>query len=38
MVTKNSIKYFIGYGENGDVTGLCIKLPRMIGYLICLTL
>ena len=38
MVTKNSIKYFAGYGDTGDVRGLCIKLPRMIGYIICLTL
>ena len=32
--TKNSLKYFIGYNEEGDVIGpLLLKLPQMIGYL-----
>ena len=30
--TKNSFKYFIGYNDNDVITPLCIKLPKMIGY------
>ena len=29
------IKYFIGYDNNGAIRPLCIKLPQMIGYVIC---
>ena len=32
--TKNSLKYFIGYNDNDVVRSLCIKLPKMIGYVI----
>ena len=32
--TKNSLKYFIGYFDEDDVTRpLLLKLPQMIGYL-----
>ena len=33
-VTKNSLKYFIGYNDDDDdvIRPLCIKLPQMIGY------
>ena len=32
--SKNSLKYFIGYNEEGDVIRpLLLKLPQMIGYL-----
>ena len=30
--TKNSHKYFIGYNDNDNIRGLCIKLPQMTGY------
>ena len=30
--TKNSIKYFIGYNDDGVIRPLCIKLPQVIGY------
>ena len=30
--TKNSFKYFIAYNDNDAVRPLCIKLPRMTGY------
>ena len=30
--TKNSIKYFIGYNDDGVIRLLCIKLPQVIGY------
>ena len=29
--TKNSLKYFIGYNDNGVIRPLCIKLPLMTG-------
>ena len=29
---KNSLKYFIGYNDDGVIRSLCIKLPQMIGY------
>ena len=29
---KNSFKYFIGYNDNDIIRPLCIKLPRMTGY------
>ena len=29
--TKNSLKYFIGYNDNGVIRPLCIKLPQMTG-------
>ena len=29
---KNSFKYFIGYNDNDMIRPLCIKLPRMTGY------
>ena len=29
---KNSIKYFIGYNDDGVIRPLCIKLPQVIGY------
>ena len=31
-VTKNSLKYFIGYNDDDAIRPLCIKLPQMIGY------
>ena len=31
-VTKNSLKYFIGYNDDDVIRPLCIKLPQMIGY------
>ena len=30
--TKNSFKYFIGYYDNDIIRPLCIKLPRMTGF------
>ena len=30
--TKNSIKYFIGYDDNGITRLLCIKLSQITGY------
>ena len=30
--TKNSLKYFIGYNDDGNIRRLFIKLPQMIGY------
>ena len=30
--TKNSLKYFIGYNDDGFIRPLCIKLLQMIGY------
>ena len=30
--TKNSLKFFIGYNNDGVIRPLCIKLPQMIGY------
>ena len=36
MVERSSFKYFLGYNEDDDdddmIKPLCIKLPRMIGY------
>ena len=29
---KSSFKYFTGYNDNEDIRPLCIKLPKMIGY------
>ena len=29
---KNSLKYFIGYNDNGIIRPLCIRLPQMTGY------
>ena len=31
---KNSLKYFIGYNDNGNIRPLCIKLSQMTGYAI----
>ena len=28
---KNSLKYFIGYNDNGIIRPLCIRLPQMTG-------
>ena len=33
--TKISLKYFMGYNDNDIIRPLCIKLPRMIGYVKC---
>ena len=30
--TNKSIKYSIWYNDDDDIKPLCIKLPRMIGY------
>ena len=30
-VTKNAIKYFIGYIDNNETKPICIRLPQMIG-------
>ena len=30
--TKNSFKYFIGYNDNDVIRLLCVKLPRMSGF------
>ena len=29
---KNSLKYFIGYNDDVVIRPLCIKLPKMIGF------
>ena len=31
-VTKNSLKYFIGYNDNDVIRSLCVRLPQMTGY------
>ena len=31
-ITKNSLKYFIGYNNNDIIRPLCIRLPQMTGY------
>ena len=33
--TKKSLKYLIGYDDNGVIRPLCIKLPQMIDYVKC---
>ena len=33
-VTKNSLKYFIGYNDGDVIRPLCIILPQMIGYVL----
>ena len=33
--TKSSLKYFIGYNDDGVIRLLCIKLFQMIGYVKC---
>ena len=30
--TKNALKYFIGYNDNGIIIPLCVRLPQMTGY------
>ena len=30
--TKNALKYFIGYNDNGAIRSLCVRLPQMTGY------
>ena len=30
---KNSFKYFIGYSDNDIIRPICIRLPKMTGYL-----
>ena len=30
--TKNALKYFIGYNDNGVIRPLCVRLPQMTGY------
>ena len=30
--TKNSFKYFVGYNDNDIIRRLCIRLPKMTGY------
>ena len=30
--TKNALKYFIGYNDNGVIRPLCVSLPQMTGY------
>ena len=32
FVTKNSLKYFIGYNDNDIIRPLCIILPQVTGY------
>ena len=32
---KSSLKYFIGYNNDGVIRPLCIKLPQMIRYVEC---
>ena len=32
---KSSLKYFIGYNDDGVIRPLCIKLHQMIGYVKC---
>ena len=34
--TKNSLKCFIRYDDDGVIRPLCIKLPQIIGYVKCL--
>ena len=34
-ITKNMLKYFIGYNEGDAIMPLCMKLPQMIGYVKC---
>ena len=29
---KNSLKYFIGYNGDNVIRSLCIKVPKLIGY------
>ena len=31
-VTKNTLKYFIGYNDNDVIRPLCLRLPQMTGY------
>ena len=31
-VTKNSLKYFIGYNDDDVIRPLCIKIPQIVGY------
>ena len=33
--TKNLYKYFLGYNDDDVIRPLCIKLPKMIGYVKC---
>ena len=33
--TNKSITYFIGYNDDDVIRPLCIKLPKMIGYVKC---
>ena len=33
--TKNSLKCFVGYNDDGVIRRLCIRLPQMIGYVKC---
>ena len=33
--SNKSVKYFIGYKDNDDISPLCITLPQMIGYVKC---
>ena len=35
MVKKFNLKYFLGYNDNNVIRLLCIKLPKMIGYVRC---
>ena len=30
--TRNFLKYFIGFDDDGVITPSCIKVPQMIGY------
>ena len=30
--TKNSLKCFIGYNDDGVIRPLCLKFPKVIGY------
>ena len=30
---KNGLKYFIGYNYNDIIRPLCLKLPKMTGYI-----
>ena len=30
--TKNALKYFIRYNDNGVIRHLCVTLPQMTGY------
>ena len=31
-VKKSSLKYFIGYNDNDEISPLFVKLPQMIGF------